>query len=86
MFTFLENTQYLCIFTDAPILHSKLQVEFLKFVSPKKKRVGETLIYFIKIQSEDMKVTWNISLFIFCMICNFSEYDGFTVLWIISIK
>ena len=44
------------------------------------------MIFFIKIQSENMKMTWNISLFIFCMICNFSECDGFTVLWIISIK
>ena len=31
-----------------------------------------------------MKVTWNISLFTSCMICNFSKCDGFTVLQIIS--
>ena len=44
------------------------------------------MICFIEIQSENMKLIWNISLFIFCMICNFSKYDGFTVLWIISGK
>ena len=43
------------------------------------------MIRFIKIQSENMKMTWNISLFIFCMIYSFSKCDGFTiVLWIIS--
>ena len=59
---------------------------FWKSVSPKTKGVEETMICFIKIQSENMKMTWNISLFIFCMICNFSKCDGFTILWIISIK
>ena len=38
------------------------------------------MICFIKIQSENLKTTWNISLFIFCMICNISKCDGFTVL------
>ena len=33
-----------------------------------------------------MKMTWNISLFVISMICNFSKCDGLTVLWIISIK
>ena len=59
---------------------------FWKSVSPKTKWVEETMICFIKIQSENMKMTWNISLYIFCMICNISKCDGFTVLWIISIK
>ena len=59
---------------------------FWKSVSPKTKGVEETMICFIKIQSENMKMTWNINLFIFCMICNFSKCDGFTVLWITSIK
>ena len=49
------------------------------------KSVEETMICFIKIQAENMKMTWNISLYISCMICNFSKCDGFTVLWI-SIK
>ena len=38
---------------------------FWKFVSPKTKRVEETMIYFIKIKSENMKMTWVISFFIF---------------------
>ena len=61
---------------------------FWKSVSPKTKWVEETMIFFIKIQSENVKMTWNItiSLFIFCIICNYSKCDGFTVLWIISIK
>ena len=44
------------------------------------KGVEETIICFIKIQSENMKITWNISLIIFCMIFNFSKRDGFTVM------
>ena len=44
------------------------------------KGVEETMICFIKIQSENMKMTWNIRLFIFGMICNFFKCDGFTVL------
>ena len=36
---------------------------------------------FIKIQSENMKMSWDISFFILRMICNSSKfYDGFTVL------
>ena len=41
---------------------------------------------FMKTQSENVKMTWNIRLFIFCMICNFPKCDGFTGLYIISIK
>ena len=44
------------------------------------KGVEETMIFFIKIQSENMKMTWNIRFFILCMICNFFECDGFTAL------
>ena len=54
---------------------------FWKSVSPKTKVVQETMICFIRIKSENMKMTWNVSLFIFCiMICNFSKCDGFTIL------
>ena len=53
---------------------------FWKSVSSKAKGVKETMICFIKIQSKNMKVIWKISLFIFCMISNFSKCDGFTVL------
>ena len=38
------------------------------------------MICFIKIESENMKMIWNIELFIFCMIYDFSKRDGFTVL------
>ena len=67
----------LCIFTHAPVPHSKLQAEF--FVSSKEKWVEKTMTCFIKIQSENMKITWNIRLFVFYIICNFSKCDGFTV-------
>ena len=52
---------------------------FWKSVSPKQKGMEKTMIHFIKIQSENMKMTWNIILFIFCMICNFSKCDNFIV-------
>ena len=52
----------------------------LKFVSPNTKRVQKTMICFIKTRSENMKMTCKIRLFIFCMICNFFKYDGFTLL------
>ena len=63
----LENEFNLCIFTHARVLHSKLQVQFFENLFPpraKNKGVEETLICFIKAQSENMKMTWNISLFI----------------------
>ena len=41
---------------------------------------GENYDLLFKIQSENMKITLNIGLFIFCMIYNFSKCDGFTVL------
>ena len=79
----IENEFNLCIFTHVPVLHSKLQVQFFENLFPpraKNKEVEETMICFIKIQSENMKITCNISLSIFCMICNFPKCDGFTVL------
>ena len=44
------------------------------------KGVEKTMICFIKIQSENIKMTWNISLNLFFMICNFYKCDDFTVL------
>ena len=85
----LERALNLCIFTHTPVPHSKLQVKFFENLFPpraKNNGVEETMICFIKIQSENMKMTWNIGLFICCMIYNFCKCDGFTVLWIISIK
>ena len=79
----LENTSNLWMFIHAPVPHSKLQVQFFEnLCSPraKNKMMEENMICFIKIQSEKMKITWNNSLFIFCMIYNFSKCDGSTVL------
>ena len=59
---------------------------FWKSVSPKTKWVEKTMICFIKIQPENIKMTWNIGLFIFCMIYNFSKCDSFTILWILLSK
>ena len=61
VFTFLENTLNLCIFTHA-------QLPTQNSVSLKTKGVEKAMIFLIQIQSENMKITWNISLFIFCMI------------------
>ena len=81
-----ENALNLCIFTHALVPHSKLQVEFFENLFPLRRKgwMEETMICFIKIHSENMNMTWNISWFIFCTIFNFSKCDGFTVLWIIS--
>ena len=56
-------------FTDAPVPHLKLQVEFFKNFFPQK--TEKAMICSIKIQSKNMKMTWNISLFPFGMIVNF---------------
>ena len=75
-----------------PVPHPKLQVQFFENLfhpRAKNKCVEKTMICFIKIPSENMKMTWNISLFICCMfiyIYSFSKCDCFTVLWIISVK
>ena len=61
-----------------PPFHSKFQAEFFEnLLPPTAKRVEKTIICFIKIQSENMNVNWNIRLLIFCMICNFSKCYGF---------
>ena len=39
------------------------------------------MICIIKIQSENMKMTWNILFSLFCMTGNFFKCDGFTVLY-----
>ena len=58
----LQNELNLCIFTHALVPHSKLQVQFFENLFPpsaKNKKVEETMTCFIKIQSENMKMTWN---------------------------
>ena len=63
------------------ITHSPRQYSFENLSPPKQQKgVEETMICFVKIQSENMKMTWNIRFFIFCMICNFLKCDRFTVL------
>ena len=67
----LENEVNLWSFTHAPVLHSKLKVQFFKNLFPpraKNKGLKETMICFIKIQSENMKMIWNISLFVIYML------------------
>ena len=44
------------------------------------KGVEKTITSFIKMQLENMKLTWDIILIIFRMIFNFSKCEGFTVL------
>ena len=77
----------LCFFTHASVPHSKLLVNFFwKSFSPKTERMGGSYDLLsksarangsIKIQSESMKMAWNISLFPFGMIAVFSKCDGF---------
>ena len=63
----------LCFFTHAPVpLHSKLPVEFFEnLFPPRQKGWEEAMICSIKIQSKNMKMTWNIGLFPFGMIAIF---------------
>ena len=91
VFTFLENALNLLIFFHAPVPQSKLQVEFFENLFPPRQKGWRKLWFaFIKIQSENIKMTWKINLFklfyFFCMICSFFKCDGFTVLWTIFIK
>ena len=48
--------------------------------SQKPKEVDETMICFFKIRSENIKMTWDIRLFISSMTSNFFKCDSFTVL------
>ena len=51
--------------------HSKYPVELFENVLLKTEGVEKAMICFVKIQSENMKMTWNISLFPFGMIAIF---------------
>ena len=70
MFSFLENALNLCIFTHAPVPHSKLQLEFFENLFLLRRK-GWRKLHNIQIQSENMRMTWNISLFLFGMIAIF---------------
>ena len=62
----------LCFFTHTLVPNSKLVVEFFEnLFPPRQKGWEEAMICTIKIQSENMKMTWNISLFPFGMIAIF---------------
>ena len=55
VFPFLENALNLRVFTHTPVPHSKLQVEFFENIFPQNKWwEEETMIHFIKIQSENI--------------------------------
>ena len=76
----------LCIFTHTPVPHSKLQVEFFENLFPPRRK-GWRKLWFTLWKFNHKIWRWlGTSLFIFCIICNFSKCDGFTVFWIISIK
>ena len=54
---------------------------FTKICFPQQqKSVEDTMICFIKIKSGKINITWNIGSFIFCMICIFFKWNGFTAL------
>ena len=83
VFIFQENALNLCIFTNIPVPHSKLQVEFFENLFPQDETGGEqAMIWFALSNFNQKKWRWleTLSLFTFCMICNFSKCDGFTVL------
>ena len=64
--TFLENALNLGIFTHGPFFRLKPQAEFFENMFPSTVEWGgENCDFFIKIQSENVKMTWNIRLFIF---------------------
>ena len=69
---------YAFLLTPSPPLKTPERF-FWKSISHKAEGMDEAMICSIKIQSESMRMTWNISLFTFCTICQFSKYDGFTV-------
>ena len=59
-------------FTHVPVPQSKLLVEFFEnLFPPRQKGWKEAMICSIKIQSENMRFTWNISLFPFGAIAIF---------------
>ena len=81
MFTFLENALSLGIFTHAAVIQSKRRAEFFENLFPlTAESGGEIFDLLYQIQSQNMKMNSDIRLFIFCMICNFSKCDSFTVL------
>ena len=62
------------------IIHSPRRILSKICFPEQQKGLEKTMICFVKIQSENMKMTWNIRLFIFCMSCSFTKCDSSTVL------
>ena len=79
VFTLRENAlnRFLLI-PQFPTQNSRQK--FLKICFSQDERGGETMICFIKIKLEIMKMTWNIGLFILCMIYDFFKYLSNSVL------
>ena len=68
----LRKSLNLCFFTQTPVPQSKLLVEFFENpFPPRRKELEEAMICSVKIQSENIKTTSNISLFPFGMIAIF---------------
>ena len=84
----LRKSLNLCFFTHVPVPHSKILAEFFENLFPPRQRGWEdAVICCIKIQSENMKMTWNIGLFPYDMIAIFLNVMALaTILKIISIK
>ena len=83
VFIFQENALNLCIFTNIPVPHSKLHVEFFENLFPQDATGGDqAMIWFALSNFNQKKWRWleTLDLFTFCMICNFSKCDDVTVL------
>ena len=84
----LRKSLNLCFFTHALVPHSKLLVEFFEnLFPPRQNGFEEAMICFVKIQSENMKMTSNITLFPFGMIAIFLNmvalqfYKQYQLVW-----
>ena len=66
VFTFPEK--YIASLLMPPFSSQKSRQNFLKMCFPQQQKgVEKTVICLVKTQSEILKMTWNIRLFIFCM-------------------
>ena len=81
-----RKSMNLSFFAHAPVPHSKLLVEFFEnLFPPRQEGWEEAMNCSIKTESENKKMTWNISLFPLCMIAIFLNMMGLaTILLIIS--
>ena len=70
----------LCFFTHAPVPHSKLLVEFFENLFPPRQGVGGS--YDLLCQNSIRKYEDDFEYYFISIWydCNFSQYDGFTIL------